>query len=381
MPHPIEVVLGPAQDQPLIAGIPAILRLAQRIADHISPKRILISTPDPEFARRWSRQMAGFGATPIECAAPADCGQRLDPELPILAMDAAGLPQGDAIERFLAVASESRQPLLWARDNRLVAAWHPASSVFSRASLPEAALAQGSGRLWESADWMSLDEPDAIQRSEKTLLAGLVKDTDGYIARFDRRLSVTLSRWLLRTPVTPNQITTASLILGLLGAGWLAFGSYPVQVLGAMLLWFCCILDGCDGEVARLKLLCSASGAQYDLGADHIAHLAIFIAIPLGVRTAQPQAEVLWPGLLMVSGLALSMFTVWWLILRAPKNHSGKMNLFFERVASRDYVYLVLFLVLIRKLHWFLWAAAGGSHLFNLSLWWLHLQKAESPRT
>jgi hypothetical protein len=74
------------------------------------------------------------------------------------------------------------------------------------------------------------------------------------------------------------------------------------------------------------------------------------------------------------------MFTVWWLILRRPQKHPGPIQIFLERVASRDYIYLIFVLAVLRKLQWFLWAAAFGAHLFNLALWALHLRFVRDGR-
>ena len=41
-------------------------------------------------------------------------------------------------------------------------------------------------------------------------------------------------------------------------------------VLGVLLLWASAILDGCDGELARLKLLTSRFGARFDVEVDAI---------------------------------------------------------------------------------------------------------------
>lgn len=142
-----------------------------------------------------------------------------------------------------------------------------------------------------------------------------------------------------------------------------------MEVLGAVLLWSCCIFDGCDGEVARLKHLCSPAGGLYDVIADNIVHVALFIAIPINVSRHHPEASFLVPGVLLVSGLLACMFSVWWLVLRRPKEERGHAGLVVERLASRDFLYLILLLVLIGKLDWFLWAAGIGSHLFNLGLW------------
>ena len=47
------------------------------------------------------------------------------------------------------------------------------------------------------------------------------KDTDGFFARhFDRKISGAISQQLLKTPITPNQITVGVTLLGIWG-GWL----------------------------------------------------------------------------------------------------------------------------------------------------------------
>src|SRR5581483_4717547 len=177
-----------------------------------------------------------------------------------------------------------------------------------------------------------------------------------------------ISRRLIRFPITPNQITTFSLLVGLVGAALLAARGYGASLAGAALLWACCVLDGCDGEVARLKLLTSEAGALYDVVSDNIVHLAIFVAIPVHVRAADPGATFLLPGASLVAGVLLSMFWVWWLILRRPPAEREGASRVYERVASRDFIYLVLALALVGRLRWFLWSAAIGSHLFWVGL-------------
>jgi len=369
----LQVVLGPAHDGPLVVEAPAVLRAAQQAAQDLAPE-LLILLADPGFAQRWRGQVAGLGAARVECAqAPLD-REALLPGLPVLEVRAGGIPSEGALDRFLSVALTADRPVRWMRQGEVLAVYHLSPESYLSGSLAEARDVEAA-----AADWIGLQEPDGVRRADQAVFDGLVRDTDGYIARFDRRLSVALSRRLLRTPITPNQVTTAGLLLSLLGAAGLAFGSYAAQVAGVALLWFCCILDGCDGEVARLKLMCSRSGGDYDLIADHIAHLAVFVAIPLAVRAADPLASILLPGVLIVTGAAASGFSVWWLILRRPQKHPGPIQIFVERVASRDYVYLIAVLVVLRKLHWFLWAAAFGAHLFNLALWWLHLRR-QGPR-
>jgi phosphatidylglycerophosphate synthase len=203
----------------------------------------------------------------------------------------------------------------------------------------------------------------------------LIKDTDGFIARFDRHFSIALSRLLVPTPITPNHITTFSLFLAIAGCWGVASGIYRQQVLGALALWFCCILDGCDGELARLKNLCSPWGAAYDLTVDHITHFITFVAIAVGLHRGRPDLFI-WPAaILLLTGFLASAFSVWYLVLRVPQAQRGRMAILIERLASRDYVYLILACIVLDRLYWFVWAAGIGSHFFYLALWWLSLKR------
>ena len=86
------------------------------------------------------------------------------------------------------------------------------------------------------------------------------------------------------------------------------------------------------------------------------------------MRAADPRASFWAPGALLISGVLLSMFWVWRLILRRPGGARQGASRVYERIASRDFIYLIVALSLIGKLGWFLWSAAIGSHVFWLSL-------------
>ena len=83
------------------------------------------------------------------------------------------------------------------------------------------------------------------------------------------------------------------------------------------------------------------------------------------------------PALALLAGFLLSAFWTWRLILRAPGR--GPLRSVFERIASRDFLYLVLALALARRLEWFLWTAAVGSHLFWASLVLVSLARKKRP--
>src|ERR1700690_1985640 len=110
------------------------------------------------------------------------------------------------------------------------------------------------------------------------------KDTDGFFAKhFDRKISGAISRLLLKTPVTPNQVTLFVTILGI-GAGWLMSRSGNVsKIEGAFLFLLTSILDGCDGEIARAKKMTSKLGGWLDLWGDNVVHVAVFYGLGLGL--------------------------------------------------------------------------------------------------
>lgn len=375
---PLQVLVTfPPQALP-VAGLPYVFRTTQRAAE-LDPSKVVWAGAPESFAQAWSRQLASFENFPLVLANGESPSRHLVPGQPLLVISAAGTPRPKALRTFLDKAGG--KPARWIFEGKTVAVYLPCLVLTGKDvdELAEALLLlPGTNIAATSGDWHCAKQPRFVEEAETAIYTSLGKENDGFIARFDRTISSAVSRFLLKTPATPNQITTASLLLGILGCSLIATGWYRWQIAGALLLWSCCILDGCDGEVARLKLLCSKSGAAYDTSADNVAHLATFVGIAVGVYRARPDLPLFWPGIVLVSGVAACMFSVWWLILRRPYDKRSTLELFVERVASRDYVYLVVALILVGKLHWFLWSAAVGSHLFNAGLWY---SASKAPRT
>lgn len=373
----LQILLSIVPQPPLVAGIPGVLRTAHElVADHAGC-RILLCTQSHGFVESWRRILASLPWKEVSSDGDS-LREQLDANTPVLVLTPDGRPDAASLRDFLRRARESRGPTAWAWNGTVVAVYYPdASRLLERLpsesrKVPQALTPPEARRLpAPHGAWESLATADGIRRAEARLFRSLRQDSDGYLARLDRTLSIALSRLLIRTPVTPNGITAVSLIVGLLGAALLASADYGVALLGAGLLWTGCVLDGCDGEVARLKLLTSRFGARFDLIADNVVHLAIFVAIPIHLRRVHPGFDVRIPAAVLITGVLLSMFTVWWLILRQPEGRRTGLHRVFERIASRDFIYLVVLLTAIRRLEWLLWGAAMGAHLFWLSLWWV----------
>ena len=94
-----------------------------------------------------------------------------------------------------------------------------------------------------------------------------------------RPLSKPLTRILLRTPLSPNQVSVFVGFLGLAGCLLTAYPSQAALIWGAALVFASGVIDGCDGEIARLKLQYSPIGAWLDTIVDELTSFAYFLAI------------------------------------------------------------------------------------------------------
>ena len=121
--------------------------------------------------------------------------------------------------------------------------------------------------------WQRAITPKDHAAAEAKLNRWLVKLTDGVFARMNRRISVPISRQLIKFPITPNMVSIFTLGVGIASGALFAVGSYWNVLAGAVLSVWAGILDGCDGEVARLKLLESDFGCWLETVCDYLYYL------------------------------------------------------------------------------------------------------------
>lgn len=138
--------------------------------------------------------------------------------------------------------------------------------------------AQGKVRLHFVTDrWIDVDDVPSYREAEKILLKSLIPAKDGIISKYiNRKFSLRLTKILSRTSLTANHITVFSVIMALASA--LSFASFQ-PLLGGLLAQFCSILDGVDGEIARLKFLQSKYGALFDAILDRYADYLIVLGM------------------------------------------------------------------------------------------------------
>jgi phosphatidylglycerophosphate synthase len=210
---------------------------------------------------------------------------------------------------------------------------------------------------------------DANGRAAATraLFARLGRSSDGWFTRLvDRRISRALTRLLLPTGVRPNTVTLASIAIGIIAGGLFAAGDFRACVAGALLFLASTIVDGCDGELARLTYRESRFGARLDIIGDNVVHLALFGGIALGLYRREHDPRVMLAGATLLVGVLASMATVYGTFVR--REPSARQRALFEAFASREFAYLLVVLTLAGKLEWFLWLSAFGTYAFVICL-------------
>ncbi|MGY6026251.1 DUF5941 domain-containing protein [Streptomyces spinosirectus] len=118
---------------------------------------------------------------------------------------------------------------------------------------------------------------------EAVRLKSAVKSRDGFFTTFFiSPYSRYIARWCARRGLTPNQVTTASLLTALIAAGCAATGTRAGYVAAGILLICSFVLDCTDGQLARYSLQYSTLGAWLDATFDRAKEYAYYAGLALG---------------------------------------------------------------------------------------------------
>ncbi|MER7925392.1 DUF5941 domain-containing protein [Streptomyces sp. NPDC096057] len=118
---------------------------------------------------------------------------------------------------------------------------------------------------------------------EAVRLKSAVKSRDGFFTtHFISPYSRYIARWCARRGLTPNQVTTASLLTALIAAASAATGTRPGFVAAGVLLIASFVLDCVDGQIARYALKYSTLGAWLDATFDRAKEYAYYAGLALG---------------------------------------------------------------------------------------------------
>src|SRR3989338_7430374 len=144
-----------------------------------------------------------------------------------------------------------------------------------------------------------------LKMAEKLLLSQCRKPTDGVISKhLNRSLSLQISRILIRLPITANQMTGLTLLVGLVGA----YCAVKMNFLMAFLIFqITSILDGCDGEIARLKFQKTKKGAWLDTVSDNIIYVTFIFCFGWGMAEFYSYPIYLYITLLILALVSLAL--------------------------------------------------------------------------
>jgi phosphatidylglycerophosphate synthase len=204
----------------------------------------------------------------------------------------------------------------------------------------------------------------SAREAERELWDSLTSASDGFVDKlFNRRCGRPLSKLLIHTPVSPNMVSIASILIGVASAFFFARGGQVAILIGAILFQLSAIVDCVDGDIARVVFKESPLGRWIDLVGDQIVHISVFVGIAFGVAAVSPGPEIFWLGWSAVAG-ALISFGVVVRGMRSRPPENGVLHRLIDAATNRDFSVIVLLLACMEQLKIFLWLAAIGSHVF-----------------
>jgi CDP-L-myo-inositol myo-inositolphosphotransferase len=151
----------------------------------------------------------------------------------------------------------------------------------------------------EDAYWVDINNERMLKKAEKILLTSLRKQSDGPILRFvNRPISTRITKYLHKSSLTPNQISIISFLFAIFGACFFLLGGYINLVFGAFLAQTSSVIDGIDGEIARLKFQETDFGAWFDAVLDRYSDAFLLFSLTIYVYLHLPQIDVIFVALI-----------------------------------------------------------------------------------
>ncbi|MEX2663414.1 MAG: lysylphosphatidylglycerol synthase domain-containing protein [Vicinamibacterales bacterium] len=324
-----------------LAGLPLSERIV-RSAFRATYSRIVIWTGDGDAGdRRFERMLQTFGGAVTVARNDEDWRAALgalDPQRtvtavgagtlvsPALLADAAAHAAGAGEIRDVSpgegwpVSGVLRLTAAGATDRQaLAAALRARAAIADRPSGDD--VSYGRARLA-----VRMRTAEDLPAAEATLRRSSYKDTDARVARFNRRISLPISVALIRTPLTANQLSVMLVAVGFY-AGWLfSIGAYWPGVLAGFLSLAASVLDGCDGEIARLKYQESALGCWIETYGDYSYYIAIFIGLAVGAVHQTGFEVFYWIGGLALVGTLITFALLIYLRARITGGQPNRLH-------------------------------------------------------
>ena len=159
---------------------------------------------------------------------------------------------------------------------------------------------------------------------------------DGVVSRHvNRRLSRPIARILSHTPATPNQVSVLSLAIA---AGAFVSFVYGLPIVGGLLAQACSIVDGVDGDLARLTGSSSRFGGFLDAVIDRYADALILLGVSVWAASGSDPTLAWMAGFAALAG----SFAVTYTRARIDEGHRTLFDRGLASLASRDVRLLIV---------------------------------------
>ena len=183
---------------------------------------------------------------------------------------------------------------------------------------------------------------------------------DRYIIR---KISGFITGLLVKTPVTPNQVTIISLILGIASAAFFSHGAHTYTIIAGLFYFISTVFDQCDGEVARYKQMTSDFGKTFDIIVDSIVNATITIGITIAIYKTNGSGLSIIAGLLAMTGIVISLLLTTY-FSHENNNNTGTKEM-LDRLNNKDFFYIIMLAsVIFNQMIWFLLIMAIGTNIY-----------------
>jgi len=183
---------------------------------------------------------------------------------------------------------------------------------------------------------------------------------DRYIIR---KISGFITGLLVNTPVTPNQVTIISLILGIASAAFFSHGAHTYTIIAGLFYFISTVFDQCDGEVARYKQMTSDFGKTFDIIVDSIVNTTITIGITIAIYKTNGSGLSIIAGLLAMTGIVISLLLTTY-FSHENNNNTGTKEM-LDRLNNKDFFYIIMLAsVIFNQMIWFLLIMAIGTNIY-----------------
>ena len=363
---------APVSGATVVGGLPLITRLV-RAAQHSGYAEVLVC--DAEATTRRLAEAAGAAVVTSSRGAAAPHPRR------IVLIPANVVPEPRWLRALLNERIEPERLYVDGASVMLLETRHAGAVMSTAAGCPGApALAGALSRLFgkdpeplRRSGHFLLGSATDVARAETWLLQSLIKENEGFMSRrFERRISLAITRRLAPTAITPTAMTLFSLAIGLTGAPFFLSVAPLWQLTGALLFLAHSILDGCDGELARLKFMQSRRGAILDYWGDNLVHVTVFACIAIGWAWSIGSAWPLGLGALAIVGTlgAAELMFDHTAHDRPVTADSPRTARLAAALASRDFIYALILCSAFGKAAWFVVVTAVGAPVFFVVVLW-----------